>query len=453
MLAVDTVLEHRYRIVRLLGQGGMGEVYLAQDTKLDRKVALKVLPIRLTENKERLMRFEQEARAVSSLNHPHILTIHEFGESEDGTHFIVTEYVEGETLNEHGSGQEPGLTEVLDIAMQVASGLSAAHEAGIAHRDIKPENIMVRKDGYIKVLDFGLAKLTEQKTASDTDSEAPTKALVDTSPGSVMGTAAYMSPEQARGVKVDTRTDIWSLGFVLYEMLTGQKPFKGETSTDTIVSVVNKEPPPITAYKDDLPPELEWIVSKTLSKELDGRYQTAKELRADLAKIKKRVENEDEIERSTTPDRDPEEENSESPTMIHEQVPTAAGKADPTHATTDQPSSSGATQSSSSLEYAVTQAKSHKLLSVLTVIFLLGAISAIGYFAFFPGGRNDPIESIAVMPFVNESGNKDVEYLSDGMTETLISSLTNIPGLSTKASSTVFFYKGKILPQKLSGRN
>jgi len=438
--------EH-YEVISQIGAGGMGEIYLAHDTNLNRKVALKLLPTELTGDPDRLKRFQQEAFAVSALNHPCILTIHEFGKSEDGTHFIASEYVEGETLNEYCADKDVGLEKKLDIAIQASSALSAAHEAGIIHRDIKPENIIVRPDGYIKVLDFGLAKHVEEQ--SKADPEAATGPMVKTDSGMVMGTAPYMSPEQARGVKVDARTDIWSLGVVLYKMLTGQKPFKGETATDTIISVVNKEPPPITAYRDDLPLELEWIVSKTLSKEVDGRYQTAKELRADLQKIKKRAEHEDEIKRSTTPDKALEEEKGESTTTIREQIPMSSQET-PTIAT-DQRGSSAATQSSSSLEYVVTQAKRRKLLSVVGgVIVLLGQISAIGYFVFFYGNNTKQIESIAVTPFVNESGNKDLEYLADGMTDTLISSLTQIPNLSVKARSMVFEYKGKkISPKKI----
>src|SRR6266540_508517 len=207
------VISH-YRILKKLGEGGMGEVYLAQDIKLDRKVALKLLPMATTGDEDRFRRFQQEANAASALNHPNILTIYEIGE-EDSLHFIATEFIDGVTMREHVWQKRMKPSEVLEIAIQIASALSAAHEAGITHRDIKPENIMLRRDGYVKVLDFGLAKLTEQKSS---DSEAPT--MVRTLPGMVMGTIKYMSPEQARGLEVDARTDIWSLGVVLYEILT-----------------------------------------------------------------------------------------------------------------------------------------------------------------------------------------------------------------------------------------
>jgi non-specific serine/threonine protein kinase len=235
-------------------------------------------------------------------------------------HFIVMEYVEGVTLSERATNGKMSRSEILDVAVQVASALSAAHEAGIVHRDIKPENIMLRRDGYVKVLDFGLAKLTEKNTPADSDAEAPTRALVNTNPGAIMGTAAYMSPEQARGLPVDARTDIWSLGVVLYEMLSGRKPFTGATPTDIIVAVVNKEPPPINSYAPDVPAELAWIVSKALQKEADGRYQTAKEFLADLRRIKQRIEFESELERSTAPETHATKEADVAQTLIHPQT-------------------------------------------------------------------------------------------------------------------------------------
>src|ERR1051326_5503531 len=215
-LPAKTIIAH-YRIISKIGAGGMGEVYLAEDTKLQRKVALKLLPAEFTQDADRVRRFEQEARAASALIHPNIITIHEIGEL-DGTHFIVTEFIEGQTLRQQIVGARPKLPVVLDLATQVASALAAAHAANIVHRDLKPENVMLRPDGLIKVLDFGLAKLTEPQTSVDT--EAPTAARVDTETGVVMGTVRYMSPEQARGLKVDGRTDLFSLGVMLYEMIT-----------------------------------------------------------------------------------------------------------------------------------------------------------------------------------------------------------------------------------------
>ena len=218
----------RYEIRSPIGAGGMGEVYLAHDAQLDRPVALKLLPSDVTQDADRLRRFQQEARATSALNHPNILTIYEIGEA-DGTHFIATEFIDGTTLRDQMARERMKIDEILDVSIQVASALAAAHEAGIIHRDIKPENIMLRRDGYVKVLDFGLAKLTEPKSPRF-DSTAPTRMRGNTSPGMVMGTVNYMSPEQARGLKVDARTDIFSFGVVLYEMLAGRAPFGGPTT-------------------------------------------------------------------------------------------------------------------------------------------------------------------------------------------------------------------------------
>ncbi len=273
-----------YQVISLLGAGGMGEVYLAEDTRLGRKVALKILTTHFTRDSERLRRFQQEARAASALNHPNILTIHEIGEI-DTRHFIVTEFIEGETLRQRMAKAQMGMPEALRIASHIASALAAAHAAGIVHRDLKPENLMLREDGIIKVLDFGLAKLTDQKSGA---AEAMT--LVKTEQGTVMGTAHYMSPEQARGLPVDARTDIWSLGVVLYEMVGGRVPFEGSTSSDVIAAILDKKLISLARYAPDLSPELEWIVEKTLRKDRDERYQTTKELLTDLRNLKRRLE-------------------------------------------------------------------------------------------------------------------------------------------------------------------
>ena len=273
-----------YEVVSHIGRGGTGEVYLAEDSRLGRKVALKLLRSEFTGNEDRLRRFRQEARAASALNHPNILTIFEIG-SEDSTHFMVTEYVEGETLRQHMASARMKLGEALEVAIQVAGALAAAHKAGIVHRDIKPENIMVRGDGYAKVLDFGLAKLTERR-APGKDTTIP----LNTEPGVVMGTAQYMSPEQARGLEVDARTDIFSLGVVLYEMVGGRAPFQGETPSDVIVSLLQKEPVPLSSYSRGVPSEVQRIVRKALRKEREDRYQAMKELLADLKALKRTLE-------------------------------------------------------------------------------------------------------------------------------------------------------------------
>ncbi len=273
-----------YQIIRELGRGGMGVVYLAQDTSLGRSVALKLLPRHLTSDPERLRRFEREARAASALNHPNILTIHEIGQT-DGLHFIETEFINGITLREQMRIEELKLGEALNIAAQIASALAAAHEAGIVHRDIKPENVMLRRDGYVKVLDFGLAKLIgQQPVAVNAESAARAGVLTDTA--AVIGTVGYMSPEQGRGLAVDARTDIWSLGVVLYEMVTKRAPFTGETASHVIVSILEQEPPPLTDYLPELPGRLQEIVSKVLCKNRAERYQSINELLVDLKSLR-----------------------------------------------------------------------------------------------------------------------------------------------------------------------
>jgi eukaryotic-like serine/threonine-protein kinase len=287
-----------YKILRTLGAGGMGSVYLAEDQRLGRPVALKLLPSHLTGDAERLRRFEQEARATSSLNHPNILTIYEIGRIGE-RQFIATEYIEGLTLRAHITSGNMKVGEVIEAGVQIASALSAAHQAGIVHRDIKPENIMLRPDGIVKVLDFGLAKLTGQQPA---DSNAQTRAMVRTVPGTLMGTVQYMSPEQARGLEVDVRTDIFSFGAVLYEMLSGCAPFAGATMSDVIVAILEKEPAPLLRHSKEVPEALEWIVTKALTKEKEDRYQTAREIWTDLHRLKQRLEVEAEIERTTAPE-------------------------------------------------------------------------------------------------------------------------------------------------------
>src|SRR6185503_17216409 len=279
-----------YRILRRLGKGGMGEVFLAEDTKQhSRKVALKVLPEELTRSENRLRRFRQEARAVLALNHPNILTVFEIGES-DKSYYIATEYIEGETLR-HCLWREPlRIDEALGVAIQVAMALETAHAAGIVHRDIKPENIMLRqdrfvRDRFVKVLDFGLAKLTDRET-SGADPEAVTIPITETSPGAVIGTSGYMSPEQAEGDTIDSRSDIFSLGVVLYEMVAHEPPFRGRTESHTRVSILDHDPVPLFQHVADVPRQLERIVSKALAKDRSQRYQTVTDLKIDLEQLR-----------------------------------------------------------------------------------------------------------------------------------------------------------------------
>ena len=279
----------RYEIQSLLGAGGMGEVYRALDTELNRPVALKFLHSDVAADQDRMSRFIQEARAASALNHPNILTVFDIGHTDAGARFFATEFVQGTTLREHITARRMKLGDALDIAAQIASALAAAHAEGIVHRDIKPENVMVRTDGYVKVLDFGLAKVTSRKDSA-VDTEAATRALVNTNPGAIMGTVAYMSPEQARGEGVDARTDIWSLGCVLYEMLTGHVPFEGRSASHVIVNILDAEPPPLAQYLGETPEALQEVVTDALTKDRDARYQTAKQMLAKLQRLRQRLD-------------------------------------------------------------------------------------------------------------------------------------------------------------------
>jgi serine/threonine protein kinase len=276
-----------YKVLELLGAGAMGEVYLARDRNLGRKVALKLLPDFFTKDEQRLRRFQREARAASALNHPNILTVYELGKIGE-SHFIATEFIDGVTLRERLKGGRLATGEALEIALQTGHALSAAHAAGIVHRDIKPENIMLRTDGYVKVLDFGIAKLAEnQDEREHHSSDVSTQALVQTAAGVLMGTTLYMSPEQARGQEVDARSDIWSLGCVLYEMLAGRAPFEGKTHSHVIVSILDEEPPPLAAQAQTfITAELEAAVLKALSKKREERYQKSDEMVTALRNLK-----------------------------------------------------------------------------------------------------------------------------------------------------------------------
>ena len=419
----------RYEIRSKLSEGGMGEVYLAQDTKLNRKVALKILPAEVVSKQERMRRFAQEAKAASALNHPNIITIHEIDQA-DSIYFIATEFIDGRTLRECMRNAPMKLTEVLDIAPQIASALSAAHAVGIVHRDIKPENIMLRSDGIVKVLDFGLAKLTEQVSSELIDTEAPTRFAFNTEPGVVMGTALYMSPEQARGQQVDARTDIFSLGVLIYEMVAGRLPFEGSNTNEILASILSdKETPLLARYAREVPIELERIVAKALRKNRDQRYQTTKDLLLDLQSLKSEVEFERKLERSTPPK-------------------SASGyPVEPAESGTTTESSLGQTASQAVTTSATTINQRRIVVAVAALLILAVGLGAYFYFS---RGQGGVISSVAVMPFVNESGNSDVDYLSDGMTESLINSLSQLPGLSVKARSAVFRYRGKnIEPQQV----
>ncbi len=428
-LKPETAISH-YRILTKLGAGGMGEVYLAEDTKLNRKVALKILPADLASDRSRMHRFHQESMAAAALNHPHIAHIYEIGEAAD-VHFIAMEYIDGDTLR-HRINQGMKLLEILEIGCQTSSALVAAHGAGIIHRDIKPENIMVRLDGYIKLLDFGLAKLS-QPEGNATDTDAPTKAMVYTAAGAVIGTANYMSPEQAKGIHIDPRTDLWSLGAVLYEMVTGHLPFGGETSAESISLILQKEPPPLTRFAREVPAELERIVTKALTKDREERYQTAKDMLIDLRNLRRKLEVDAEIERTAAP----ELRHSASPTSGQSAPATAFGAV-----TATVPASAG--RASSSAEYIVSRIRQHKLFATITLVVLVLVIGIVGLNLYLHGRNKEvTLESIAVLPFVNQNNDPNTEYLSDGIPESIINSLSQLPNLKVMSRNSVFHYKGK----------
>ncbi|MFN2532950.1 MAG: protein kinase [Pyrinomonadaceae bacterium] len=423
--APNSTISH-YRVISKLGAGGMGEVYLAHDLELDRKVAIKILPKSLAADQQRLQRFIQEAKSASALNHPHILTIYEIGTTHD-SRFIATEFIDGVTLRQRvNAGMS--ISEILDMAIQVGGALAAAHAAGIIHRDIKPDNIMVRRDGYVKLLDFGLAKLADP-IGSLTDTEAPTKALVNTDAGTVLGTATYMSPEQAKGIQVDERTDLWSLGAVLYEMVTGHPPFRGETPTETISLILQKEPPPLTRFLPDVPAELDRIVTKALTKDSDGRYQTAKDFLIDLRNLKRKLEVNAEIDRTVPPE-------------LRSAATTPGGQNSPSTAPGIAVSTATGTHSPSSAEFLAAGISKHKFATAIALVVL---VVAIGGGALYWHARNSEvaIDSIAVLPFENQSADANTEYICEGLTDSIINSLTQLPNLKVIARSSVFRYKGR----------
>jgi eukaryotic-like serine/threonine-protein kinase len=409
-----------YQMLSLIGAGGMGEVYLAEDTLLGRKVALKLLPKEFTEDRERVRRFEQEARATSSLSHPNIVMIFEVGQVE-GRHFIATEYIDGQTLRERLTGARLELREALEVSAQIAGALEAAHLAGIVHRDIKPENIMLRRDGYVKILDFGLAKLAE-RPAADADAEARRMSLVNTSPGVVMGTANYMSPEQARGLPVDARTDVWSLGVVLYELVAGQLPFDGATATDVIISIAEREPVPLAKWTPEVPIPLEEIVKKALAKDREERYQTAKDLLIDLQGLRHELAIEAEVERykHPTPSR------GLAATTSNRQMIT-----------------------SRFFPFALTRSRIQLLTALLGMLVIAGLVSALFFRQSSTPVPPIEIQSLAVLPLENLSGDTAQDYFADGLTDALIGDLAKIGELRVISRTSSMHFKGtkKSLPE------
>ncbi len=390
---VGKVIGH-YRIESLIGVGGMGEVYLARDERLGRKAALKLLPHSLTTDETQLSRFKNEARTASALNHPNILTVYEIG-AEGNLQFIATEFIEGVTLRAAIASGRMSPHKALEIAVQVASALAAAHDAGVVHRDIKPENIMLRPDGYVKVLDFGIAKLTEQRRAPD-DHRVGTTALLQTRPGLVLGTARYMSPEQARGQKVDARSDIWSLGVVLYEMVAGSPPFRGETPSDCIAAILTAEPPPLSGVSPDVPLELESILQKALRKNSDERYQTIKEMLAEVRILKGKLHAEDSL-----------------------------------------------SQTKPRAEFLPGKIKRRKRSVLVTLAATLLAGVAIAYFFFVARAPLPNEKSIAVLPFENLSEDKSNAYFADGIQDEILTRLSKIADLKVISRTSTQRYKKK----------
>ncbi|HAF22790.1 MAG TPA: hypothetical protein DCK93_07720, partial [Blastocatellia bacterium] len=414
--------------------GGMGEVYLAEDAQLRRRVALKILPGDLASNQDRMRRFIQEAQAAAALNHPNIATIHEIGES-DGVNFIAMEFIDGFTLRELIHGKQTEMSKLLRHLRHVAEGLAKAHAAGIVHRDLKPDNIMITREGHAKILDFGLAKLIEQRpaqTSSEGSSEVATAVMPQHStPGAIMGTVGYMSPEQAQGKtnEIDQRSDIFSFGCILFEAVTGQKPFEGESVIKSLHMVVYEPVPPLADLNPSAPPELQRIVRRCLAKDPEERYQSIKEVAIELKELRRELQGVVALDTTVSPSRDE---------VTGQQSGDAA-----THAASAVISQAGSLKSAaSSAEYIVGGIKQHKLAVALVVAVLL--VGGVGLGLYLHARNTEiAIESIAVLPFENQNRDPNTDYLSDGVTESIINSLTQLPNLRVIARSSVFRYKGK----------
>jgi serine/threonine-protein kinase len=398
----------------------MGEVYLARDVELERRVALKILPADMEGDEDTIRRFIREAKSASALNHPNILTIYEVGTFE-GQRYISTEYVHGQTLRQLMRDRRPGPEEVVDISIQIAAALNAAHEHGIIHRDIKPENIMIRDDGLVKILDFGLAKLHSAGPRSP-DVDAMTEVQINTERGIVMGTAQYLSPEQARAKEVDSRTDIWSLGVIIHEMIAGKRPFDGETTADVLAAILKSEPEPIEHLAGI---DLQRIVERALKKEAYERYRTTAELLRDLKSLRG-----DRIHASLSSDRD------ERP-VGQETMPTMRIDAELIPEVRTAPSN---IRSAGTSEQLAETNSTKRYLYLGAALLLVAALAVGGYYALRPSAL---LNSIAVLPFQNGSGDPNLDFLSDGISESIIDRLTLLPNLKVIARTSSFGFRGQ----------
>jgi serine/threonine protein kinase/Flp pilus assembly protein TadD len=424
----------RFEIRSKIGAGGMGEVYLAQDTELNRKVAIKVLPADLATNQDRMRRFKQEATAAAALNHPNIAHIYEIGES-DGTNFIAMEFVDGVTLREKIHQERSELRKLLRFLQHAAEGLAKAHAAGIVHRDLKPDNIMITGDGHAKILDFGLAKLVETKPDGAAEMGEAATAMMPvqhSTPGVVMGTVGYMSPEQAQAKPVDQRSDIFSFGCLLYEAATGRKPFAGDSIVDTLHKIIHDPAPAITDFNPAASPELQRVIRKCLAKEPEKRYQTIRDTANDLEELLEEMKGASDIERSVAPPA--------NATTSGRQI--GGGKSTDDDVRAAESTVLISQPPASSAEYIVSGIKQHKLAAVIGLLAIV--VGAVGLGLYLHARNTEvAIESIAVLPFDNQNHDPETEYLSDGLTDSIINSLTQLPNLKVIARSSVFRYKGK----------